>query len=264
MRYALLSDIHGNIYALKECLKIIDQKNIDEIIWVGDYVTDFPNGHDVIELVRSYELKYKCYIIRGNRDQKIIDYKNGKDFYLTEKSNVEFTYNCLKEDDIKWLESLPEKIIINAPNNKLIYVTHKCVYDFIENCRYKVSGHIHKQSIQEIDNVKYINPGSIGINTDGCFGAQFILMEITNNSEKFEKYKIEYDTTDLINNLRKTPIYNDNIKWGRLLEAGVLSGKDYPDFCVEEYKKLLKDNNIEDNSLDCWKIAFNKTMSNPL
>ena len=37
-------------------------------------------------------------------DNKKIPDQTVGDFYLTEKSNVEFTYNCLKEDDIKTLE----------------------------------------------------------------------------------------------------------------------------------------------------------------
>lgn len=40
MKFIIFSDIHGNALALKECIKEIEQMNIDATIWCGDYITD--------------------------------------------------------------------------------------------------------------------------------------------------------------------------------------------------------------------------------
>ena len=142
----------------------------------------------------------------------------------------------------------------------MIYVSHDIQEKHIENCRYKIFGHTHKQVVYEKDNIKYINPGSVGITTDGKFGLQFIVLDINENNESIEKYNLEYNTDELINDLKQSPIYNDDIQWGKLLEKGLLTGIDYPMNCVEEYKKLLSVNNIEEDSLEYWKIAINKIL----
>ena len=53
MKFIILSDIHGNARALKECMNVIENMEFDAIIWCGDYITDFPESHKVIELILS-------------------------------------------------------------------------------------------------------------------------------------------------------------------------------------------------------------------
>ena len=63
MRFLILSDIHGNAIALKELFKQIDKYDFDEIIWCGDYVTDFPYSHETIELIKNISKEIKSHII---------------------------------------------------------------------------------------------------------------------------------------------------------------------------------------------------------
>lgn len=51
MKFVIFSDIHGNALALKKCIRQIEKMNIDAIIWCGDYVTDFPGSHEVIQII---------------------------------------------------------------------------------------------------------------------------------------------------------------------------------------------------------------------
>ena len=53
MKYLLLADIHGNIFALEECMKRLSKDDFDEIIFLGDYVSDVPRSHEVIEYIRK-------------------------------------------------------------------------------------------------------------------------------------------------------------------------------------------------------------------
>lgn len=255
MKFIILSDIHGNIKALKECIKFIEKSNIDAIIWCGDYVTDFPGSHEVIKMIQLFVNKYKCYVIKGNRDENMIDYVKGKQFDIRQRRNLEYTYKSLTEEDVKWLESLPETIEIELDNNKKIYVSHKCTYENIDACMYKIFGHSHKQCNFIRDNVKYINPGSVGIPTDGSIGAQFVILEITDNYEKIEQYVIEYDIGGLIQELKSTSIYNDEIKWGRLLEEELKTGEDYPMKCIEEYERIRDEHHLTEESIEAWNIA---------
>ena len=42
MRFAVISDIHSNYMALENALCMIDRLKPDGIIFLGDYLTDFP------------------------------------------------------------------------------------------------------------------------------------------------------------------------------------------------------------------------------
>ncbi len=53
MRFAVFSDIHGNIFALEKCMEYIEKNNIDAIIWCGDYITDIPKSHEVINYIKK-------------------------------------------------------------------------------------------------------------------------------------------------------------------------------------------------------------------
>ncbi len=53
MRIAVISDIHGNLYALREVLEDIDNQNIDSIICLGDLVGYGPHPNEVIALIKE-------------------------------------------------------------------------------------------------------------------------------------------------------------------------------------------------------------------
>ena len=55
MRYAIVSDIHGNLEALQAVLADIQTRHIDEIFCLGDVVGYYPDPGRCIELVRVYQ-----------------------------------------------------------------------------------------------------------------------------------------------------------------------------------------------------------------
>ena len=73
----------------------------------------------------------------------------------------------------------------------------------------------------------------------GVIGAQFSTLEITNEMEKIEEYKIKYDINPVIDKLKKSTLYKDRIKWGKVLESQLKTGIDIPKKCKEEYIKLI-------------------------
>lgn len=53
MKYAIITDIHGNSSALKAVLDDIANKNIDHIICLGDMVGIGPDSNEVLEIITS-------------------------------------------------------------------------------------------------------------------------------------------------------------------------------------------------------------------
>lgn len=66
-RIAVISDIHGNITALRAVIKDMEARNVDKIFCLGDSVLKSCNSDLVIDLLRE-----KCdVIIKGNCDEAI-------------------------------------------------------------------------------------------------------------------------------------------------------------------------------------------------
>lgn len=259
MRFAILSDIHGNIYALKEALKDIEQKNIDAIIFCGDYVTDIPRSNEVIETIKIIMKKYTTYIIRGNREEKVLSYENNDKETTINNENVLFTYEDLKKENFNFLSSLPETCVIDIENLPKIYVSHARDYNCGNDCKYKIFGHSHKQYIFSRDGIKYINPGSIGLPTDGDNRLKYCILTLEKNIEKIELISIKYDYLKAINDIENNRISQHGIKWGMAVKKLLKTGIDYPVLYLEEVVKIAKEHGLDANKetmpLEVWKEA---------
>lgn len=147
MKIGIVSDSHGDLYALKRAIELMGK--VDMIIHLGDHCKD-------AEIV-SKELKKDIIYIRGN-----CDFTAGTD--------------CDK--------------IINAQNKKIL-ITHGHNYNVksnYANLHYKALeeevdmvffGHTHFAQIFDIDNMVFVNPGSVSRPKDGI--ETFALVTIEDN-----------------------------------------------------------------------------------
>jgi len=68
MPTAIISDIHGNLDALRRVLDDIDQRGIESIVCLGDIIGYGPNPLDCLDLVRE-----RCdWALMGNHDFAVL------------------------------------------------------------------------------------------------------------------------------------------------------------------------------------------------
>ena len=262
MKFAILSDIHGNITALKACIKVLEEIKVDAFIWCGDYITDIPKGNEVIKFIREYEKKHKNYIIKGNREQYVLDCADGKHPDWKEHSrfsNIVRTYKSLSKDDIEWIRNLPEELEIKY-NDDIICVSHTGQTNL--KGKFQIFGHEHNQFYFIKDGITYINPGSVGITLDELddIYTQFIILEINENIKKIDCYNIKYNYEETITYLKEVEEYNKYFRWEMICERVIKDGKDYMLEVITEYNKLRKEKSIKEESLEIWNDAIKKIM----
>lgn len=108
MRYAILADIHSNLTAFEAVLKDIEERGGVEEIWcLGDIVGYGPEPHACIELLR----KYQHIAIAGNHDWASIGKLELTDFNPYAAAAARWTTLQLLPEDIKYLDSLPTKLV---------------------------------------------------------------------------------------------------------------------------------------------------------
>ncbi len=68
-RYAVISDIHGNLFAFQAVIARLAALQIDEVICLGDIVGYGPHPGECLDLV----VKYCSYVVQGNHDEAVVD-----------------------------------------------------------------------------------------------------------------------------------------------------------------------------------------------
>ena len=116
-RYAIISDIHGNLHAFMAVLGALGEHNVDEIICLGDIVGYGPAPDRCIDLVCNYS----SITVRGNHDEAAIDPLKAELFNGAARQAIYWTRDYLSAVHIDALNRLKPVERLNG--------TVMCVHD---------------------------------------------------------------------------------------------------------------------------------------
>lgn len=239
MQVAILSDIHGNAFALGAVLSEVKSLGINTLVIAGDFVGYYYNPQTVLEMLKPFNV-YAC---RGNHEDLLQNWCSGT--YETRQllknkygSGYKIADETLNIEQTNWLYSLPHPMncAINAVNfciahgspwdiNVYIYENNiaKYIDDFkkvTNNCDVIILGHSHYQLVQKIDNTLIINPGSVGQPRSGkvkeivapitTSRAQWAILDTENLEVKFETTR--YECLDLLQQIEQYDPANEYLK----------------------------------------------------
>ena len=255
MKFAVISDIHGNAPALRLVLADAAAHQVDGYLLAGDYCISAPWASEVVEILRSLP---NTYIIRGN-DEAHLDVPPGDDGQF-EASR--WCMSTLSTDAKAWLDSLPETLTLTC-KGVTIHMAHssqafvgKCLHekfrtsvlpgfypngpvgheDLLADFRrlwdkeefrnhiaaldksVYVFGHNHIQAWGEFDGRVLVNPGSCGMPLDcGEFGAAYSILTIEDGAVSVAEHRIPYDAEELIALAKSTGQYAAARVWSEII-----------------------------------------------
>ncbi|NOG54094.1 MAG: metallophosphoesterase family protein [Planctomycetes bacterium] len=102
-RYAFISDIHGNLFALEVVLQEIERLGVDGIICLGDIVGYGPHPAECLDIIADRT----DFCIQGNHDLAVIDDTEIKRFNSTAASAIEFTKTRLHPRHLSQIAEMP-------------------------------------------------------------------------------------------------------------------------------------------------------------
>lgn len=238
MIIALISDIHGNLPALKAVLKDAHQSKAKHVWCLGDLVGYIPFPNECLEIIQ----KEVPTCIVGNYDQKVVCFKQKKNEWKTSKKPAKFdafewNHQHLSPQNQKYLQSLPEKIHLKkgqfkillthgspesidepvypeTPDERLIELGNIADSDII------VMGHTHKFMNRKIENQWFINPGSVGMPIQKDLRASYALLDISHDKIDVTERKIPYDISQVIKKTKETDL-SGTLKKMLRLEYGI-------------------------------------------
>ena len=187
-RIAILSDVHGNITALRAVIRDIERRGIKKIYCLGDSVIKCANPDKVVDLLRK-----KCEVILiGNCDEIVcrpgIEYGRFWSRDIIGEERARFLYNCpisyefyMSGHLVRLFHASPISLehIFNPmyPNSDTIYFNKIITNpeDLFKNTEFigKTDadpipdiigyGHLHTPNIFRFKNKTIFNVGSVGV-----------------------------------------------------------------------------------------------------
>ncbi len=181
-KIAIISDIHGNLTALKTVLKDIKERDIKVIVCLGDIVAKGINVNECIRLVKD-----ECdIIIQGNCDRYYTTDHDIKVAKNLEEKRIIWNKTLINEENKKFIRELPfsyemmisgslvrffharpdidnETIIsFDDPLTKSIMFkpSNKTISDKVADV--VVFGHTHQHYLEKLYNKTLCNCGSVG------------------------------------------------------------------------------------------------------
>ena len=118
MKIAIISDIHGNLEALKATLKDIEERKVDKIICLGDIIAKGVHPKECLSLIRT-----NCEIVLlGNCDVHFsTEHKNIDEIANYMLSEIYFPYVIFLEGS----NFITETIEINRPDGRKVKLEYK-------------------------------------------------------------------------------------------------------------------------------------------
>lgn len=264
MKYAVISDIHGNAPALRLALADAAAHGVDGYLLAGDYCISAPWGHEVVGILRELP---GAHIIRGN-DEAHLDVPPGDDGQF-EASR--WCMSTLSAEDKAWLDALPETLTLTV-EGVTVTMAHSSQH-FVGKCMHEkfrtsvlpgfypdgpaerealladfrrlwdkeafreyihalpegvyVFGHNHIQAWGDFECRVLVNPGSVGLPLDCCrFGACYSLLTIEDGRVTVEERRLPMDAEDLITRAKSTGQYMAARVWTEIIFSEWRTGRE--------------------------------------
>jgi predicted phosphodiesterase len=239
MRYALISDIHGNLPALEAVLTDIKQRpDVGGTFHLGDLVGYAPWPDEVVALLQQHGIAG----IAGNYDSTTgTDYKhcgckyeNPHQEELAHQS-YEWTRAHVTPETKRFLASLPFRmdlwplgghltgkphviLVHGSPTLNTLYWTEDRPDSFClqmaEIAGMKAGdliafGHTHKPWFREVGGKYFLNTGSVGKPKDGDWRACYALVDASGERPAVTMVRVEYDIERAMRGIRESELPNE-------------------------------------------------------
>lgn len=206
----MLSDVHGNLPALRAVLARAERERVDGLLCAGDVVGYGPQPDACADLVRQSG----AVCVAGNHELLVLGVLGGERSSRRARASARWTRQVLRDDTRAWLRTLPLLARVDG-----VTVTHGSLDDVEEYVTSDaragqqlavapqlVLGHTHRPWLHvagrtvpsrsgpvELPDGRpfLLNPGSVGEPRDGTRHARFAVLDL--GARTVEQVDVPYD-----------------------------------------------------------------------
>jgi putative phosphoesterase len=244
-KIAVMADIHSNSEALRTCIHEARKRNVDEFIFLGDYIGDMASPQRTLELLKQIEEQYPCTFIRGNKENYWIDHRrNSDEVWESGKSStgmLAYNYSQLSNSDINFFEKLPISDIMHYDGYPDITICHgspsKVNQSMRPDCDYidelmdeiptdlVLCGHFHIQMNYKRKGKQIINPGAVGVPLHSEGKTQFMILHGNQGVWSPEFISLHYDRERVIKDMELEKLDIKAPGWYKITKHLLMTGE---------------------------------------
>jgi len=221
-KVAVISDVHGNLDALKAVVEDAKRAGLDIFLNAGDAVGFGIYPSEVVQALRSPVF----LSVIGNVDLEVLEALR-RPKPNSGNGAKELAVKELSTSDVAYLQSLPKELRYEIGGRKVL-VTHgspdsveEHIYPDSPEERLKeiaakasadviITGHTHLQMNRNVDGVTFVNPGSVGRPVDGDPKAEYAVLSFNPLTVEFRK--VSYDVESLADEMRKKAVPESHVQ----------------------------------------------------
>jgi putative phosphoesterase len=216
MRYAIISDIHGNLHSLELVLDDIQKAKVDQIICLGDVSSLGPKPIEIISRLRDLEIP----TIMGNHDDYLLDLTLTENHHPWLRAMEIWAAEKLSTEDKDFLRSFPPHLTFPLDDNTSMLCFHGSLRsneEFLyptatpelldeifegQDAKVLVGGHTHVQMIRQHKHFTFLNPGSVGMPFEfptrgpephALLRAEYAIVDMTDGKLAFDLRQLPID-----------------------------------------------------------------------
>lgn len=259
MDIAVFSDVHSNHSALQACIDYCMGKGITNYVLLGDFVGDGPNPEKTMELIYVLQQYFKCYIVKGNREDQLLKFRKNKDDSFIKGSGsgaMLYTYEKLKDKDFNFFDSLsiygayaPKKLpgfeyCHGSPTDvsELLFGDKRNTKRAIGKLKtgLLLHGHTHVQECFSYRDKKAVNPGSIGLPWNHSGMTQFAVLHSTSSGFDEELIRLKYDKSEILKEYENSELREYAPAWTALSMHTIRTGVDVSESVLLQAMRLCE------------------------
>lgn len=260
MKIAVIGDIHSNHSALETCIRHALGQNVNEFLFLGDYISDCPYPQKTMKIIYEMKEKYQCLFIRGNREDYMLKHRENPEerwTYSSASGNLLYTYENLSENDFSFFENLDIQGIYKkegypsfrychgslTSSTELLVPDNENMESIMENLDVDllVSGHTHTQESRMYGNKKLIHPGSVGIPWYHNGKTQYMILYGNSSGWEEEFFQLEYDVDTIKEDFITSGLNQKAPYWVKLNIHTLETGNDLTFPCLNLAMKMCKE-----------------------
>jgi predicted phosphodiesterase len=219
LKFAIISDIHGNFEAFRNVISDLESADISETICLGDCVGYGPEPEQVLAQIIQRNISMTI----GNHEMAIINDRFLRWFNPKARASIEKTKSMLSKDSIEFIRNLPRSHIVEhcrcvhgyPPDSVREYLFQKAPHALIKTFKAITEsvcfvGHTHELELVDFDGRQVerrplkrgiirlehqhrciVNVGSVGQPRDGNNTAKYAIYDT--QSHELEIRFVTYD-----------------------------------------------------------------------
>ena len=235
MKLIVLSDVHGNCFALETALDDMKKTGFDHIVCNGDMIQGGPQPHETVQLLREM----KCPIVMGNSDAWLMTGVETDAHLIPEERRKKldivraWSLSQLNEEDCAFINAFQPTVTVDLGLGRNLLAFHGSPTSFDQFLlpstpedefqeilkpyanSILTGGHMHLQYTRRLRDSQnfFFNPGSIGVaynheqsNENGLLDpwAEYAILTVEGTRTQLEFRRIPLDMKKMADIYRKS------------------------------------------------------------